>query len=598
MALIFPNPANLGDQYVADNGITYVYDGVKWIGNTPANNPFNQSLNTTDDVTFNSVSTPVVQGTDGVTITAGFDPSSDWKFRSDGDLLAPRNVVSQGGHFYQDAADNGNTSIRWINIDTSGGQDIEMARVYAQGGNPVDGYNDLDSNERLQFGQRELGDNVSSFYISLTRNEFGLNTNPGDDVRWNFTGNGDLNLPGPGQITTPDVEGSYLSWSISDIQLEDPYTNPYVVISGPTWEFILAQVTISGVEGAVEANGTWYAEYSGRGGTSVRLYVDANKSQPVDASAWGAYTGGGIMEFKPATYDLNIKAGLSYPGAENGNVNIYTNDGIEHQWSFGNDGSLMTPTGVGIHTIEPGFAQIGINDYENTTLIVGNQYQGLAVQTDGTVVVQSRVDSEAATVILGSPAFAANTNGGDVLILGGFSGIGGVNGYVQIGGHGVQVDSINGVSVTSQDGDYEWFFDTDGGLVFPDLTTQYTAWQGAAVVSDTAPDNDLGRLWFNSTDGRTYVKYNDNWVDANPQVIPSPETYLDGLTIDGTTIGVVDAEAEQTVNIADNIRILGGKIYINGHEISVTAQGKITVDGGETVAVLDGGSASTWLTPV
>jgi hypothetical protein len=64
---------------------------------------------------------------------------------------------------------------------------------------------------------------------------------------------------------------------------------------------------------------------------------------------------------------------------------------------------------------------------------------------------------------------------------------------------------------------------------------------GASSIdtSDTAPTDALDKLWYNSTDGRTYVKYNDLWVDANPPVVPQVSTYLDGLVVEGTTITTV-----------------------------------------------------------
>jgi hypothetical protein len=42
-----------------------------------------------------------------------------------------------------------------------------------------------------------------------------------------------------------------------------------------------------------------------------------------------------------------------------------------------------------------------------------------------------------------------------------------------------------------------------------------------------------GNLWFNSDDGRGYVKYNNQWIEFCPPVIPNPATYLGNLTIDG-----------------------------------------------------------------
>jgi hypothetical protein len=50
--------------------------------------------------------------------------------------------------------------------------------------------------------------------------------------------------------------------------------------------------------------------------------------------------------------------------------------------------------------------------------------------------------------------------------------------------------------------------------VIPDTTP--------VTIGDTAPALDNGKLWFNSEEGRTYVRYNNQWVDANPTVLPLP----------------------------------------------------------------------------
>ena len=43
---------------------------------------------------------------------------------------------------------------------------------------------------------------------------------------------------------------------------------------------------------------------------------------------------------------------------------------------------------------------------------------------------------------------------------------------------------------------------------------------GASVeISETAPaDPDAGNVWFNSTDGRAYIRYDSTWVDLNPGI--------------------------------------------------------------------------------
>ena len=164
-----------------------------------------------------------------------------------------------------------------------------------------------------------------------------------------------------------------------------------------------------------------------------------------------------------------------------------------------------------------------------------------------------------------------------------------------------------------------WTFGADGGLQFPDGTTQTTAFTGQqenTVISIGASAPGSGTLWYNSTDGRTYIKYNNQWTDASPPVVPPVSTYLGGLTIDEQTISSVD-HASPDVKIAGNLlpdqdltydlgsvtkqwnslHIRSSTIYMSGRAVSLTDEG-LKVDGQAPITVLDGGHADTWLMPV
>ena len=80
-------------------------------------------------------------------------------------------------------------------------------------------------------------------------------------------------------------------------------------------------------------------------------------------------------------------------------------------------------------------------------------------------------------------------------------------------------------------GDSLWKFDSSGVLIFPDSSVQTTAFQ--LYTGDTAPANTHS-LWFNTTDGRSYVYYNNQWIDANPSV-PQPLGLVGQLEFDNTT---------------------------------------------------------------
>jgi hypothetical protein len=83
---------------------------------------------------------------------------------------------------------------------------------------------------------------------------------------------------------------------------------------------------------------------------------------------------------------------------------------------------------------------------------------------------------------------------------------------------------------------------------------------GTVAISDTAPDATTpGSQWFNTVDGRTYIAYNDRWLDASPTDVPSPDTYLDEITIDGSIININD----NTLTISNT-----GTLLINGGEVT------------------------------
>lgn len=77
-----------------------------------------------------------------------------------------------------------------------------------------------------------------------------------------------------------------------------------------------------------------------------------------------------------------------------------------------------------------------------------------------------------------------------------------------------------------------WEFSFNG-LQFPDNTIQTTAFN--LVASATAPTT--GILWFNNVEGRVYIRYNDQWVDASPTVLPVPDTNptLESVTFNDNT---------------------------------------------------------------
>jgi Collagen triple helix repeat (20 copies) len=134
-------------------------------------------------------------------------------------------------------------------------------------------------------------------------------------------------------------------------------------------------------------------------------------------------------------------------------------------------------------------------------------------------------------------------------------------GTIYIGGVALGVNQDNYVTV---DGNPIITINTAGNL-----TIQGDVNIGTVTVSDTAPTATTGTQWFDTVEGRTYVATGGVWLDSSPTQIPSPETYLDGLAIDGTVIS--------TANVgSDAIVIDGGdntKLTVSNNSVTIQVPG-------------------------
>ena len=112
-------------------------------------------------------------------------------------------------------------------------------------------------------------------------------------------------------------------------------------------------------------------------------------------------------------------------------------------------------------------------------------------------------------------------------------------GTIYIGGIALGVNENNYVTV---DGNPIITINTAGNL-----TVQGDVNIGTVTISDTAPTATTGTQWFDTVEGRTYIATGGVWLDASPTQIPSPETYLDGLAIDGTVISTANVDGDAIV---------------------------------------------------
>jgi hypothetical protein len=115
------------------------------------------------------------------------------------------------------------------------------------------------------------------------------------------------------------------------------------------------------------------------------------------------------------------------------------------------------------------------------------------------------------------------------------------------------------------------------------LTIQGDVSIGTVQISDTAPTATTGTQWFNTIDGRTYIAYNGQWVDASPTVVPTPDTYLDEITIDGSIININD----NTLTISNTGTLLVNGAAVTGGGVSVSNHIEYTDTATDYVSTLD-----------
>jgi hypothetical protein len=391
--------------------------------------------------------------------------------------------------------------------------------------------------------------------ITLTAaNDVNIRSNSANsEYEWTFGSDGSLTLPQPGtinssdgiklvtnrgtlaigtQLETPGIaqhfhiafDGSNSTPNANDLFLGDDYN--YVKLPG----YALNPETQYGVEistqqrGGPQNVGVLDVDELVPPGGVWRLFIDAtaypNLGSNISVGApvtpvWGAQISATITEINQLDgswqiqVDQDITAGFDASVAKT--VSFGTS-GNSYVWRFGTYGNLTVPFDSGI--ISPGAVAIQTGGY-----YLYNQTGVNSLTISGAVeITYAGLDSE---VSVGDSITDSNGYSYQILDITNTSG--------DVWSITTSWASITPVLV----GPYSfskpglagglWQFGKDAGLTFPDNTVQYTAWQGSTVVSDTAPEEALGRLWYNSTDGRTYVRYNNTWVDASPQI--TPETF-------------------------------------------------------------------------
>jgi hypothetical protein len=148
----------------------------------------------------------------------------------------------------------------------------------------------------------------------------------GDGYNWTFDDTGNLTVPGNIKTTTI---GPAFSSNVTDV---DTTTTPGLVIIELADNVFTTgaqgQVTITGVVGTTEANGTWY--YQTVETNAIQLFSDPGFTIPVNGTLWTAYVSGGLAVAQDYYRNLNITGGA---------VSIVNSAG--NAWTFGSTGNLL-----------------------------------------------------------------------------------------------------------------------------------------------------------------------------------------------------------------------------------------------------------------
>jgi len=307
------------------------------------------AITNTDDATGNT-NTYIAVAPDQFAIfsnvTTGAANQHAWRFDNTGNFVLPGNTFSvnyANGDQVQlggGGANTGNVTFSDQIVIGTGTDDGSGGLYLATGPNGSANLQylrvrggDFPTHIHLDTGNNAYYDQYfgnDSKYLKLNAGDTGnivIGTDDGNGNLYSWTYNSAGNLTVPGNIQTITTGFPFTS-NITDITTG----NATVIVTIANNVFpgsVTGRVTISGVVGTIEANGTWYF-----GNTEVdifQLYNDEALTSPVDGTTWTAYVSGGLA----------VAQGYSNISITGGNVQVITNSG--NIWTFDSTGNLTLP---------------------------------------------------------------------------------------------------------------------------------------------------------------------------------------------------------------------------------------------------------------
>ena len=313
MAILnFPDHPQTGDQYTGDNGTTYVYDGVKWLGtagsgtsgtNSIVNNGNTVQVDSTGKLILPSYAFPNATGTTGQVLT--------WP--SSGSTLV---WSDQSGSGSSSSLVNGSAT---LTLNSDGSVSVPLASVIKAA---TDSYTGIATHDMNTFAYV----NADGFFVDTLYNTA--------EYEWHFNNTGGLTLPSsifpitfsavllPIYGNAPDI-GPYGgdAWTLSVTFTED--ANGVVSTS-------VAQIFPISNNPGYKTGDTYHFTQTAHGIPGYTLTIVLDNVQYPGGAGWTANVECSQAPASPSTVSSNHA------------IKINSNNNI---WAFGTDGGLTLPDG-------------------------------------------------------------------------------------------------------------------------------------------------------------------------------------------------------------------------------------------------------------
>lgn len=142
----------------------------------------------------------------------------------------------------------------------------------------------------------------------------------------------------------------------------------------------------------------------------------------------------------------------------------------------------------------------------------------------------------------------------------------GVANIVTISSTQINLGSVSNIKIAGGNANNYLTTDGTGNLFWADDIP--------VTISNVAPNLPAGHLWFDSDEGRGYIKYSNSWVDFSPAVLPNPDMSANTISFpDGSLLTTANGIGYGNSNVASYLANYTGNIsanYFIGNGASLT----------------------------